>query len=436
MKFLVPISFLIIGLFSIPAAAALPSGYTEMGWLYANGKQWTLSGYTPSCTDRIEMKVRINGVQYYNYTLFCSSGTTTSTDVMKCFVRGGYAGTAGEAFSSGNSVSVIDGQNTLNTIVYMYHSASLRQKFERLEFVRAVQRAIHKGVLYYANGHLTVKDCHFIGNGTTFDTQCTDPGGCAIYASGVSASNGNRLWVTNCVFAGNALFKSSPRTVVAGSGIYVLEYESAVIMDCTFLTDGVAWRQPLVAGTPTVCLGGAAIHSVNTPTALVSCKFIGNRTVSTSGSAAAKSVVTLLNSQEAVPWMCGLTNCLFLANAAVAANKDRLIGPAVGTVVIWATKPLDTADLVNCTFAYNLMDTIEGTGGLCVYKGAAKVRNPIFYGNRIARSRAYGSELRLIDAAAFADVDYTLFGSTAESNVYKVVEATLSMGEHVYEGDP
>lgn len=84
-KFLASVSIGMIGLFSVPAAAALPSGYTEMEWLYANGNQWTLSGYTPSCTDRIEMKVRIKGAQYESYTLFCSRGTTASTDVMQCY---------------------------------------------------------------------------------------------------------------------------------------------------------------------------------------------------------------------------------------------------------------------------------------------------------------------------------------------------------------
>lgn len=644
-KFLVFVLIGMIGLFSIPAAAALPSGYTEMEWLYANGKQWTLSGYTPSCNDRIEMKVRINGAQYDTYTLFCSRGTTTSTQVMLCYwtnplgtpklnfvrnagvttnfnagmygatdyvvvydgnelwggveggnsgtlaegeftpgselaffgshtaganlnasttmtslaknmwfyyariydstgalvreylparddsaadgnvkqyglyetktsafyanngseafyhpvycrvtpdapgggdgqswsspmtlaeacayatnstygvctilmktgtyspaqrlyftkdvtVRGGYAGTAGDAFSSSNSVSIIDGQDTLDSIVYIYHTGKFRQKFERLEFVRAVKQAIAKNTQYYAAGNLTVNDCRFIGNGTQFDTEYYDIGGCGICVyQGSSTREAHLLWVSNCLFAGNALYKASPRRVVAGSAIYVQEFKSAVIMDCTFITNGVAWHQPLVDGTPAASNGGAAIHSLATPTALVNCKFIGNRTVSanTINDNRYKGVVALLNSQNVEPWNCGLTNCLFLANESVAKDQNSLGSVKIGTVMINNTQPSRTTDVVNCTFAYNLMDTTNGSGGLCVSPGAAKVRNSIFYGNRIAQSGAYGCDLRLNDATASADVDYTLFGSTAESNVYKVAGATLSMGEHVYEGDP
>ena len=69
-----------------------------------------------------------------------------------------------------------------------------------------------------------------------------------------------------------------------------------------------------------------------------------------------------------------------------------------------------------------------GSAGLCIYAGSVKVRNSIFYGNRIAESGTYGCDLKLNESSSRADVDYTLFGSTSESNVYNVVGAQLNMG--------
>ena len=37
------------------SSADLVEGYKQLEWLYVNGASWTLSGYTPSDTDRIEM---------------------------------------------------------------------------------------------------------------------------------------------------------------------------------------------------------------------------------------------------------------------------------------------------------------------------------------------------------------------------------------------
>ena len=631
-----------MGLVSV--SAALPSGYTEVGWVQATGSQWVLSGYTPACTDRIEMKVRFLPAQYKNWTLFCARGTSATTATFTCYwlnyylyfnrntdastvstislgssfydrvvvadgntltcsidgvecqtmaggsfdvgsellffashtagtnlnasttvsnkgefkfyyariynssgtlvreyvpvrddsaadgavaqyglyetttstfhpnigttafyaptivrvtpdaagggngkswtvdgggngpmtlaeaynaatndtgdgvsillktghydlteelafsrgitMRGGYAGTDDVSFTSTDSVSVLDGQDTLSTLVKINHAPLYIETFERLEFTRAYSRAIGKGTTaYYGRGGLILNACRFTANGTRWATSYPKEGGRALYVDGSSAAWPHFVSISNCVFGGNAASVVNGYNCAGIGAVYLENVNRAMITDSTFVTNGVCWYYPVGPGSISTSGGGAAILSSATPTAITRCTFIGNRAVSTTG-AASSSIVELINTSYS-DWCCGVTNCLFIANESVAvSSKDRYQTPLAGALLIRNSASALTSSVDNCTFAYNLFDLTGGSAGLCIYAGSVKVRNSIFYGNRIAESGTYGCDLKLNESSSRADVDYTLFGSTSESNVYNVVGAQLNMGPNVQTGDP
>ena len=91
---------------------------------------------------------------------------------------------------------------------------------------------------------------------------------------------------------------------------------------------------------------------------------------------------------------------------------------------------------MNCTFAYNLFNATHGAAGLTVLKGAVRVRNSIFFGNRILPSATAGCDLSLTGADCTLRADYTLFGSCDASNVWVAEGSRITYGEGIYEGDP
>lgn len=380
------------------------------------------------------------GTTYKSCAIMLKTGTycpaqqlELAQDVSIC---GGYAGTAGDAFSDANSVSVLDGQDQLSTLVKISHQAAYREDFRRLEFRSAAMQAVSKADGYNDNGMMAFFDCRFVGNGCSADAEYGGSG-CAIYAYVQSEhlANGNCLLVSNCVFAGNAYYKTSGRKMAyGGRAVSVTRLGGgARFFDCQFVTNGIAWTQPLAGDAPSSSTAGAGVVlSTDSPTVMERCVFRGNRYISD----ASASVVKFENTQKTVPWRVALTNCLFVGNEGVAHAQARLTSAPNGIVIIRDTVRETIGEVVNCTFAYNTVDTTAGSAGLCIADGCVKVRNSIFYGNLIAPSGEYGSDLRLTASSAVCDLDYSLFGGTTSSNLYAVGGATLDIRSHVIAGDP
>lgn len=381
-----------------------------------------------------------NGTTYKSCAIMLKTGTycpaqqlEITQDVSMC---GGYAGTADDAFSDANSVSVIDGQDQLNTLVNISHGADYREDFRRLEFRSAARCAVSKSVQYKTAGMMAFSDCRFVGNGCSADADYGGSG-CGIYFSGMpeNLGSGSCLWVSNCVFAGNAYNKTSDRKMVYGGRAVAISNlgGGAQFLDCQFVTNGIAWTQPLAGDAPSSSTAGAGVVlSTSSPTVMERCVFRGNRYIADANA----SVVKFENTQKTVSWRVALTNCLFVGNEGVAPAQARLTSAPNGVVVIKDTVRGTASDVVNCTFAYNTVDTTAGSAGLCIADGLVKVRNSIFYGNLIAPSGLYGSDLRLTASTAVCDLDYSLFGGTTSSNLYAVGGATLDIQSHVIAGDP
>ncbi len=630
-----------MGLVSV--SAALPSGYTEVGWVQATGSQWVLSGYTPACTDRIEMKVRFLPAQYKNWTLFCARGTSATTATFTCYwlnyylyfnrntdastvstislgssfydrvvvadgntltcsidgvecqtmaggsfdvgsellffashtagtnlnasttvsnkgefkfyyariynssgtlvreyvpvrddsaadgavaqyglyetttstfhpnigttafyaptivrvtpdaagggngkswtvdgggngpmtlaeaynaatndtgdgvsillktghydlteelafsrgitMRGGLAGTDDTTYSAANSVSILDGRHQIDTLVSINHTtSSWTETFERIEFTRARMRALAKGsVASYGRGRLAVSSCRFTGNGLEWDASYTS-GGRAIYFSGTRADWGANIVVSNCFFGGNVCTNAAS-SYAGKAAVYLVGLRHADFYDSTFVTNGVAWWYPIGSKSVPNAAGGSALRVENSPVSLTRCKFIANRVpTSSDNNNYSSSTVELNNSQTYVPWTCGITNCLFIGNESVAANGNTT--SYSGALLVYDSVRNTTAGIVNCTFAYNVFNTTLGSAGLTVKDGNVKVRNSIFYGNRLRPGNYKGCDFKLSGSTATADIDYSLFGSTAVSNVSNSADEEFALGGHVYAGAP
>ena len=81
---------------------------------------------------------------------------------------------------------------------------------------------------------------------------------------------------------------------------------------------------------------------------------------------------------------CGgsaFSNCFFVANENIHGYSNYTqyptdMGAGALTLILGAAGR--TVDVVNCTFAYNLIEGREATAGLNVRSGTANVRNSIF----------------------------------------------------------
>ena len=100
-----------------------------------------------------------------------------------------------------------------------------------------------------------------------------------------------------------------------------------------------------------------------------------------------------------------------------------------------------TVDIVNCTFAYNLVETTYGAAGVTVVKGTANVKNSIFTGNiRGKNCTTHGVDLSVLSNGV-CNVSYTMFSepdAAREGDTATVCAegGELNFGDGVVYGDP
>ena len=66
----------------------VPAEYQPVEYISSSGAQWINTGFTPACTDRIEIKLNFNN-KTGTQCLWCSRGTTTSTSTFTSFMISG-----------------------------------------------------------------------------------------------------------------------------------------------------------------------------------------------------------------------------------------------------------------------------------------------------------------------------------------------------------
>lgn len=321
------------------------------------------------------------------------------------------------------AVTIFDAEDEEDYALNLTYTGSNR--LERLVFKRAARRGLFTKI--NAPSHLDLVDCSFLANGLSRADNWLDNGGRALDLNGVDNTSDNTVTISNCCFGGNAI---GIKNQTPGIGAVRLDRLRHVeIRDTLFVTNGVAWFCPLDAQNSSA--GAGALHSTDTALSLVGCKFIGNRIPSGADNTNYRSSIIAIN----VWGSCGITNCLFMANESVCGDSGNVGSRTTGALCIMGDASLP-ADIVNCTFAYNLFNATHGAAGLTVLKGAVRVRNSIFFGNRILPSATAGCDLSLTGADCTLRADYTLFGSCDASNVWAAGGSRITYGEGIYEGDP
>ena len=66
----------------------VPAAYQPVEYISSSGAQWLNTGFTPACTDRIEMKLNFNN-KNGTQCLWCSRGTATTTSTFTAFMISG-----------------------------------------------------------------------------------------------------------------------------------------------------------------------------------------------------------------------------------------------------------------------------------------------------------------------------------------------------------
>ena len=338
-------------------------------------------------------------------------------------VRGGFTGVECEAAARpAGARTTIDGADAFETMT-VNNGEGKAVELERFVFTRSLNHGLVKG----DTGALTVRDCAFVGNGRTMAADWASMGGRALRGNGAA-----KLYCTNCTFAGNVA--TSQVNSVGQAAVWLTNLTQADFSDCLFVTNGLPWSWPLGADGAALTNpgGGVAIKADNTPMSLSHCRFVANRGAAMNSYGSSYFSATVVASGRPL----AATNCLFLANETTAVDSYHLVCPSAGAIFLKHGSATSPSEIVNCTFAYNIYATAASGAGLTLREGQVKIRNSIFYGNRLLPTATQGRDLYVASATANADdIDYTLFTSLENIDVVKTTGA-FNFGGGVKAGDP
>lgn len=313
-------------------------------------------------------------------------------------IRGGFAGTENAASErEDGALTVIDGHEQANGLTFVNYAAV---SIERFRFTNGKARGLDRTS---SVGDLTVSNCEFVANG-----HYSDEGAEKVQGSGACfvGSGASRLALVNCLFEENTKTNNGSNPIGwpfcgLGAGAYVSGFTRATFEGCRFVRNGICSDAQGFRSA-----GTRALHIANTPVTMVGCEFRGNSGNTWQGCG---PIVCLDGA-------CGgsaFTNCLWVGNND-GNGSNAGMGNSVMQVSLAAVD--DPVDFVNCTFAYNVADANNKPAGLYIDKGAAKVRNCIFWGNAVGALAKVGADIHTAtNGNASADVAYTLFGGEGEN---------------------
>ena len=339
-------------------------------------------------------------------------------------IRGGYAGTDDTTLAD-DPYTVFDGAQTVDCAFNVTTGTSEADwnRFERCVFKRCAVQNFKKTGL----GSLEMKDCRFLerieqtGQGTY--------NGFGGSFAGTKAKSLLRL--DGCVFAGNqTTYDKYSEGNVHGMGAYITGFASAAIVDCLFVTNGVALSVKYDARSFSR-QWGAALYVSDAPIAMTNTQFVLNRGLE-------------FSNWGAVVYVCGASggstfdHCLFRANETVGCD-DSTLG---GTLMISSSRATDAYTLTHCTFAWNLSShSKEIPAGLYLNSGVATIRNSIFAGNIIPSRCLIGADLHVANGSR-ANVSYTRFGgegptylSTSGTGVIDTTGGGVTYGDPLFVSD-
>jgi len=297
---------------------------------------------------------------------------------------------------------------------------------ECLEFTRASDR----GFCGSGGGTWSVTNCVFSrnSNSTTFV-----PGVAAYFTTGWFAKQTGAISVrlSGCTFSENFItnFADGASSGDKGGVLQLTQVIGAHLDRCMFVSNGIPFT---TTGTATQNYRhlGTAVSLNSTPLVATGCKFIANR--SSSFYYGNGCVVYAPAKNDNAGFHHHFTNCQFVANESVGyAGTSGYAGRAP----IWMPNgtAASTAEVVNCTFAYNLDARYNCGGGVSMAGGYLKVKNCIFHGNSNT-SDTCRYDLYRSGGGAVTDISYTMFDAT--NDVYAAEGVTNRFGLGVMTGDP
>jgi len=333
-------------------------------------------------------------------------------------IRGGFKPTDDAlADRTPGRLGVLSGNKVQNGIS-INNSAAVT--VERLEFT---DTKYHSFTKTDGAGDLTFRDCRFTSGGWHMSAETVN--GYGLNATGTSAAY---LTLTNCVFADNGGRSGSYGHKLYGAAAYMKTFKRVTIDDCHFLTNGICVNMVIPSSYPVAQEAGWgwAFALNGAPVTMRNSTVIGNRGTQHNGNT--RGLVYLEGN-------CGgsaFTNCVFAANS-IRYNANSCADS--GTLDIALDTAARTVEVVNCTFAYNLINSGASAAGITVTKGALKLRNSVFYGNVVKNTCSCGADIHLT-ANGTADVDYCFFKDTTSDCLSSATPANLTLGDNNRTGDP
>ena len=245
----------------------------------------------------------------------------------------------------------------------------------------------------------------------------------------VSLSGGNAgvLRIADCEIVGNHISASAAKDVGAVKGLSISSFVRATVDNTLFASNGYARAKTEAfnhQGYAQDSVKGTAVRVVDTPTAFTGCRFLNNTYVCHVGNS---SVVWI----EGNSGGSAMTNCLVAGNSGLFSDAQGGKGNSTeGAVLVKLNSASATFDVVNCTFAYNIIYERVAPCGLNIQNGKGNILNSIFYDNvQLGSNLAAPADVLAVTAST---IDY----SWVATNTTKCLSgaATLTQGEHLTMG--
>lgn len=329
------------------------------------------TGYTwdspMSFTNAIAASAKTAEAEIWIKSGTCVIPETKSFAISKPLViRGGFAGTEKTPSERAAGVwTTFDGDagSTTNDCLTVGNKVCLT--IDRLRLVHGRTRGLTKSGV----GDFVAMNCEFVNCRLRSDNTS----GYAMALSGTDAT----VTLTNCLIAGCVDLGDTTAygTVVVNSGMRRIYMD-----DCRFITNGCPFNATV--RYPDKIRG--AVMWAESPVTLRNCEFRCNKGFD--GNNGCGLIYLYYGSGGSA-----FTNCLFVGNNGLKSKGAYKDHPNVarGCLVV-LQNPGDRTEVVNCTFAYNLIAGLvdgvsgkTGAAGINVVKGDTVVKNCIFYGNAV-----------------------------------------------------
>ena len=343
-------------------------------------------------------------------------------------IRGGYAGTDGDALDLDHPLSVLTQGAAINVLVRVT-ATSGTFSMERVQIEKALQIGMQKA---NAACNFHVSGCNFVSNGFSAVSVAK----AAQYGKGLQilGSTASDIVITNCYFAYNCQTNNEVKASGGpGAALQVALSKSATVVDsrffgnCAFLGPGA--KASSASNLYDIFPTGSAIYAPSR-IHIRNCDFRANaghiRGSSTSG-----GVIWFASGSSG----SSVSNCTFIAN--LDRNSNGGTGATQGgPIVLNLGSSTQYVNIYGSTFAYNLADGTEAAGGITARIGTANIKNCVFGGNHIRRGATKNSSDIKVGDSGVVNISYSVLGYDRDNSVYCNETGVYNEGAGVIYSDP